>query len=205
MSRDYTLTEALQELKLLTKRIESTIRNTQFCGTLRSEDLKNKDLVCKDTVANFQSINDLIERRSKIKSAIMQANAVTSVEIAGKVYTIAEAISTKEFISEKQRLLETMIGQRATTTNLITSYNNDRQRKIDALIISSFGRDSSQKNNSEDISSITDMYIKKNFVEFVDPLKIDEKIKELEKEIDEFKHQVDYKLSYINAITKITV
>jgi hypothetical protein len=205
MSRDYTLTEALQELKLLTKRIDSTIRNTQFCGTLRSEDLKNKDLVCKDTVANFQSINDLIERRSKIKSAIMQANAVTSVEIAGKVYTIAEAISTKEFISEKQRLLETMINQRATTTNLITSYNNDRQRKIDALIISSFGRDSSQKNNSEDISSITDMYIKKNFVEFVDPLKVDEKIKELEKEIDEFKHQVDYKLSYINAITKITV
>ncbi len=204
MSREYTLTEALQELKLLTKRIQSTIRDTQYCGALRSEDLKNKD-VCKDTVSNFQSINDLITRRAKIKAAIMQANAVTSVEIAGKVYTIAEAISTKEYIADKQNLLERMINSRATTSNAINLYNNDRQRKIDALITSSFGRDSSQKNNAEDISTITDMYVKKNFVEFVDPLKIDDRIKELEKEIEEFKHQVDYKLSYINAITKITV
>jgi hypothetical protein len=205
MSREYTLTEALQELKLLTKRISSTINDTQFCGALRSEDIKNKDFICKDTVSNYQSINDLITRRAKIKSAIMQANAVTSVEIAGKVYTIAEAISTKEYINDKQNLLERMINTRATTSNAINSYNNDRQRKIDALITSSFGRDSSQRNNAEDISTITDMYMKKNYVEFVDPLKIDDRIKELEKEIDEFKHQVDYKLSYINAITKITV
>ncbi len=205
MSRDYTITEALQELKLLSSRISKLITTTSFVNTIRSEDIKNKELVCKDSAANYQSVNELISRRARIKSSIMQSNATTMVEIAGKTYTVAEAIATKEFINDKQNLLDVLKNQKAVVSNQVNNYNTDRQRKIDALINSSFGRDSSQKNNSEDISTITDMYVKKNFIELIDPIKIDDKIKELETDIENFKHQVDYKLSYINAITKINV
>ena len=205
MSRDYTITEALQELKLLSSRISKLITTTSFVNTIRSEDIKNRDLICKDSAANFQSVNELISRRARIKSSIMQSNATTTVEIAGKTYTVAEAIATKEFINDKQNLLDVLKNQKAVVSNQVNNYNTDRQRKIDALINSSFGRDSSQKNNSEDISTITDMYVKKNYIELIDPIKIDDKIKELETDIENFKHQVDYKLSYINAITKINV
>ncbi len=205
MSRDYTITEALQELKLLSSRISKITNGTVFVSTLRSEDIKNKELVCKDSASNYQSVSELITRRAKIKSAIMQSNATTSVEIGGKTYTVAEAIATKEYIKDKEVLLNVLKNQKVNVSNQVNNYNTDRQRKIDALINSSFGRDSSQKNNSEDISTITDMYVKKNFIELIDPIKIDDKIKELEEEIESFKHQVDYKLSYINAITKINI
>lgn len=209
MSREYTITEALQELKLLTSRISKITNGSNFVSTKRSEDNLDADKFNKEAAAAFQSINDLIERRANIKSAIMQSNAVTTVEIAGKTYTVAEAISTKEYISDKKDLLQKLQFQKANTATMVTNYNNDRQRKIDNLIERSLGRDitgkvSSNGDNS-DIKTITEMYTKKNFIELLDPIKVDDKIKALEEEIENFQHQVDYKLSYINAITKITI
>jgi len=207
MSREYTITEALQELKLLTSRISKITNQSNFISTKRSEDTLDVDKFNKEASAAFQSINDLIERRAKIKSAIMQSNAVTTVEIAGKTYTVAEAISTKEYISDKKDLLQKLQLQKANTSTMVTNYNNDRQRKIDNLIERSLGRDITGKQNGDnsDIKTITEMYTKKNYIELLDPIKVDDKIKALEEEIENFQHQVDYKLSYINAITKITV
>lgn len=210
MSREYTITEALQELKLLTSRISKITNSTHFVSTKRSEDNVDADKFNKEATAAFQSINDLIERRAKIKSAIMQSNAVTTVEIAGKTYTVAEAISTKEYISDKKALLDRLQCQKANTNTVVTNYNSDRQRKIDNLIERSLGREitvkgASANSDNSDIKTITEMYTKKNYIEVLDPIKVDDKIKALEEDIENFKHQVDYKLSYINAITKITV
>jgi hypothetical protein len=210
MSREYTITEALQELKLLTARISKITNQSNFISTKRSEDTFDVDKFNKEALASFQSINDLVDRRARIKSAIMQSNAVTTVEIAGKTYTVAEAISTKEYINDKNALLERLKFQKAQAANLVTNYNNDRQRKIDNLIERSLGREitvkgASANGDNSDIKTITEMYTKKNYIEVLDPIKVDDKIKALEEEIENFKHQVDYKLSYINAITKITV
>jgi hypothetical protein len=207
MSREYTITEALQELKLLTSRINKVTNQSQFIGTKRSEDNTDAEKFNREALASFQSINDLICRRAKIKSAIMQSNAITTVDIAGKTYTVAEAISTKEYISDKENLLERLKQQKANSAMSVTNYNSDRQRKIDNLIERSLGRDITGKQGSDnsDIKTITEMYTKKNFIELLDPIKVDDQIKILEEEIENFKHQVDYKLSYINAITKINV
>ena len=204
-TREYTITEALQELRLLSSRINKAINQTKFIGAWKSEDSTAIDRVCPDATAAFQSVNDLIERRARIKAAIMQSNASTTVEIGGKMYTVAEAISTKEYINDRKELLDTLKQQKAEVMETVVSYSTERQRKIDNLIERSFGREGAQKQNPEDIKAISEMYMKKNVIAVVDPIKIDDQIKRLEEEIDLFVHSVDHRLSYINAVTKITI
>ncbi len=205
MTRELTITEGMQEMKLLSAKIDKLISNTTFVDLYRSNSNTTPELLCKDTAEKFQSLQDLIDRRSRIKSAIMQSNAVTSVKIADKTYTVAEALAAKTSILDKKALLERLREGRTRVYNELTSYNADRQRKIDALIEKSFGRDNNGRQHAEDIQSITDIYIKKNYASIVDPIQIDKVITSLEEEIEQFENAVDHKLSYINAITMIKV
>ncbi len=210
MSREYTITEALQELKLLSSKIEKLTTTTRFVCCVKSEDNVDPSTVLKDSSSNFQSILDLMERRAKIKAAIMQSNATTTIEIGNKTYTVAEAISTKEWTQDKKRLIDHLVSQKANVSNEVIRYNSDRQRKIDVLIERSLGTvntgtNRSSNNYSDDIKAITEMYTKKNYIEIVDPIKVDDQIKKLQDELDSFVHTVDFKLSYINAITKIMI
>ncbi len=201
--KKYTITEGLQELKLLTKRINRLIEQTKFVTVRRSEDKNFIDI--NDTPSNVQSIEDLIKRRAQIKSVIMQSNAVTKVEIANKTYTVSEVIAHKEFIKEQENYLEAMRYQYTIAQEEILRYNTERQRKIDTLLQTTFGRDSANKTSVDDIKNITDTYMKQYNIELIDPLKIKEKIDKLQNEIDEFKNTCDFKLSYINAVTIIEV
>jgi hypothetical protein len=199
----YTITEALQELKLLTKRINKLTEDTVFVVSKRSDDRSNVDNTT-NSIKNYQSIQDLIERRSRIKSAIMQSNSSTKVEIMNKIYTVSEVIAQKEYIQEQEELLRRMKEQYLIAQEDVIRYNNERQRKIDQLIQTTFGRDTnSNKTSVEDIKNITDTYCKQYYIDIIDPLKIKEKIEELENSIDSFKNTCDFKLSYINAITTI--
>jgi hypothetical protein len=198
----YTITEALQELKLLTKRINKIIEQSMFVGVKRADDANQN--VCADAARDFQSVQDLIDRRAKIKSAIMQSNAVTKVEIDHKTYTVCEVIAHKSFINEQKMLLQTMKDQYLLAQTQINNYNADRQRKIDTLIQTTFGRDNS-KTSPEDIKTITETYVKKYNIDLVDPLKIKDKIDQLESDIERFENSCDFKLSYINAVTMIQV
>ena len=201
---EYTVTEALQQLKLITKKIQKLIDSTRFISTKTSDDKSNQNPV-GDSVSNFQAINDLIARRTKIKSAIMVSNATTTVEIAGKQYTVAEVIAQKEFIAENTRLLDVLKRQYASAQDTVVRYNNARQAKIDGLIQTTFGREANNKASVDDIKNITEVYQKQYYIDVLDPLNTQVQIEKLEKEIDEFKSTCDYKLSYINAVTKINV
>lgn len=202
----YTVTEALQELKLLTKRIERLINETTFISTKKSDEKNNKDET-QNASKNYQSIKDLINRRSLIKSAIMRSNATTVVEIGNKKYTVSDVISHKEYISEQEQLLEVMKRQYQIIQEEIVRYNTERQRKVDQLIQTAFGRDLNSKSHSnvDDIKNITDTYFRQYNIEIVDPIKLKEKIDELEEEIESFKNTCDFKLSYINAVTIIEI
>ena len=61
------------------------------------------------------------------------------------------------------------------------------------------GRDTCTR--ADDVEAITEVFLKNNPVELVDPLKIGEKIKALEEELEDFEENVDVALSEYNAIT----
>ena len=97
------VTQALNELKLLDSRIEDATNNAIFVIAAKKNEKKvNPNLTKEDfeirSKAFYQSIMDLIERRKKIKAAIVASNAVTKVTVHDEEMTVAEAIERKSTI-----------------------------------------------------------------------------------------------------------
>ena len=166
-----------------------------------------------NTVANFvelakssyQSVKDLIANRAKIKSAVVQSNAVTTVEIAGDTYTVAEAIERKNSIRYDKALLDEMKSQYAKITDMVTKENNRVDAQVDKMLETFLGKDSEKKVSETDLSTISDPYRAKNEWELIDPLNLYEKIQTLESAIDAFEADVDVRLSISNSVTYIEV
>lgn len=78
-----SIARALVELKTLDSRINKIIDSTQWI--LYKTKNKNSNLIeeeyKKSTQSEFQSLNDLIVRRDKLKNTIMKSNSVTEVEV----------------------------------------------------------------------------------------------------------------------------
>lgn len=207
--RKISITEALNELKLYDSKITKAITNATFCGaTKKSSDkvgvIKKEDFD-ERAKASYQSVTDLIANRNALKSSIVKSNAVTEVEIDGKVMTRAEAIERKNSIEYDETLLNEMKRQYANATATVDKENKKVDSKVDDLLTTLIGKDSDKKLNKEDQEAVEKPYREKNEFEFVDPLGLYEKIQALESDIDGFKSNVDTVLVLSNATTFIEI
>jgi hypothetical protein len=158
----------------------------------------------KNATSNHQSIIDLIERKNKIKSAISKINSITLVTIGNKQMTISDAISYKGNIS----LMDSLINKYKTCLTKTKQEFNLLNEKVESIAIS-LAEKALQKDNvkigDKDASNIIDPYIKNNKCSLVDPLKLEELIKNMENDKEAFMSEVDAVLSEINAITFIEI
>ena len=97
MAEKMLVTQALNELKTISNRIDRAIRNAKFITASKTVDKNaapgvSKETFKTDAIASMQSIRDLIDRREKIKAGIIASNAVTEVEIAGEKMTVARLL-----------------------------------------------------------------------------------------------------------------
>ena len=200
-----TITRALVELKTLNSRINKIADYTTFImyKTKSKNSHYAEDDFKQTAISEFQSFNDLVARRDKIKNAIMLSNMTTMVEIAGKKMTVAQAIEFKTTIGYKTILLETMIKQRQQVTIETEAHKQRVQAKIDDNVRIICGKDS--KPDANVIQTVSDGIAKGDPIEVFDPLNLDAVIKTMEKEIEDFSANVDYVLSEANALTKIEV
>jgi len=200
-----TITRALVELKTLNSRINKIADYTTFImyKTKSKNSHYAEDDFKQTAISEFQSFNDLVARRDKIKNAIMMSNMTTMVEIAGKKMTVAQAIEFKTTIGYKTILLETMIKQRQQVTIETEAHKQRVQAKIDDNVRIICGKDS--KPDANVIQTVSDGIAKGDPIEVFDPLNLDAVIKTMEKEIEDFSANVDYVLSEANALTKIEV
>ena len=200
-----TITRALVELKTLNSRINKIVDYTTFI--MYKTKSKNchyaEDDFKQSVTSEFQSFNDLVARRDKIKNAIMMSNMTTMVEIAGKKMTVAQAVEFKTTIGYKTILLETLIKQRQQVTIDTETHKQKVQAKIDDNVRIICGKDS--KPDANVIQTVSDGIAKGDPIDVFDPLNLDAVIKTLEKEIEDFSANVDYVLSESNALTKIEV
>ena len=201
----FTITRALVELKTLDSRINKEIQQTQFmmCKTNKNKHAAQETEFRKKAEENYQSINDLICRRNKIKSAITHSNAVTKVTIGSTIMTVAEAIEKKRSVEYTKTLVEKMRQQRMTATNEVTQHKQRVQNKIDDNIRAICGKES--KADDTVIQSVTEGLWKTDPIELFDPLKLDTEIKKLETEIEDFEQNVDFVLSESNALTQFVL
>ena len=206
-----TLHRALAELKLLDNKIVKAIGLIQPTGLMQKNGLVNnlstKEVFNKDVLGKYQSVQDLIERKTTIKSAIVAANAVTIVEIAGERMTIAEAINFKTVIDLKKQLIKT-IQDRHNSVLSVFNTKNEEIKKValdNAKIMIGRQGDDRVKATDTDVKAIVDPYVKRMEFHLVDPLKAEQLIIHLQEEVDTFEMEVDAALSEINALTTIEI
>lgn len=155
--------------------------------------------------ASYNKVDDLMSRYNAIKKAVTLSNAATTVEIQGKIYTIAEAIWMKNHGVEYQKVyLSTLRGQYNKAQASITKNNDALDKNAEAYVTSMFGSKESKTANAE-VENAKKTYIQNNTMVLVDPGKIIERMEALEAEIAAFEADVDSAISVSNATTTITV
>jgi hypothetical protein len=200
-----SIARLLVELKTLDNRINKIISSTNWViyktknrnYGLTEEEFKKK------TLAEHQSLNDLIKRRNAIKNAIVLSNSVINVQIGGQKMTVAQAIEYKQTIVYKKNLLEYFKQQRQQVIVESEAHRQRVQNKIDDNIKIICGKDN--KPDANTIQTISDGISKGVPIDVFDPLDLEEQIKKLENEIEEFTANVDYVLSESNALTNVTI
>jgi len=203
-----TIHRGLSELKLIDKRIMKSIAEIRPSGFQQKGKLVNgfyeREAFETDAKSKLQSIEDLIERKSRIKSAIVEANGKTTVEIAGKKMRIADAINFKASIDVKRELIRILKSKHDEVKGRINVSNEKLNEQAIRLAETALSKDN-VKINDNDAVAITKPFIEANETHLIDPLKIDEYTETKQKEIDDFESEVDAVLSEINAVTIITI
>lgn len=200
------VTQALNELKLLDSRIVNEICKSKFVASAKTVEKNitpycSKEIFITKAKASYDSINALIERKSKIKAAVIASNATTKVEINGVIMTVAEALELKTSIGYKQDMLTDMKAQLASAKSEMEKKNLDLERKIDNILETMVSKDA--KTKKDDFKEITDPMRTNGEYSLVDPLRIEDVIEKLENEIEGFKSNVDSVLQISNCITTI--
>nr|QBK85898.1 MAG: hypothetical protein LCMAC101_04930 [Marseillevirus LCMAC101] len=197
---ELTVTRALAELTTIKKRVEKLTNNTTFIGT-RTTGQAWKDFQ-PEARANWQAINDLLNRYNNIKFAIIRSNAITRVQVSGMDLTVAEVIVMKECMIQKKTLLQSLRHQRDKTTRGVEQHEREVQKQLDRLLEGLCKGHDGNKDQKQ-ITDVSETYRKNNRCEVVDPINLDKEIEALDRFIDSFNGEVDFVLSESNALTKI--
>ena len=201
-----TIHRALSELKLIGARIQKGIDDLTPSGIVQKDKLVNgvykRDDFEKKARESFQSTIDLIDRKNKIKSAIVKANGETKVTIAGVSMTIADAINFKTSIVHKKALIDSLRKKHNQSKSHLEKNNTTVESNALGLAQAALGK-KEVKIGDNDAQAVMEPYLKANIFELVDPIGVEDKIASMEKKISDFEAEVDAVLSEINAITII--
>lgn len=202
--------QALVELKTLEKRIDTAIRDGKYVVANKHSNGKISGIPVKEyadsILSRFCKATDLIERYNAIKRAVVNSNAVTKVEVAGKTYTVAEAIEMKNHGIERQKkLLDKLVVDYTYAQREAEIANGaDLDVRAEAHIRNMFGN-TDMKGATEDMKRARKEFIEAQTMELVDPLDIKAMIEALRADIDSFNISVDAALSTSNALTIIEI
>lgn len=203
-----TVYEALQEKKLLEKRIAGIdFKNTLFVTYSGKNDTDVSGVPMDKAVAamkaNYTSILHLISNLAAYSAAITQSNAVTKVTMNGKEYTVAEAIARYNNIAVEKKFLQTLANQFVSTKNFVEKHNTDIKdpKKVSEYIQNVLG----EKRTDATISSATDTYYENNLWTILDPNELNNSINDKIEELNSFAERFHFILTQSNAVTEITV
>ncbi|HAG83147.1 MAG TPA: hypothetical protein DCL61_18855 [Cyanobacteria bacterium UBA12227] len=203
-----TVTDALAELTLLAKRIDSAraaLDNNTLIAVVEvgkvPTGFKSREEHAQQARAALQRVDALIARRRLIKRAIVLSNAATMVSVAGQEMTVAEAIEMKNFIAYSESVLNTMTSTYTRTRNEYKAAQARVKERLDKLAMEVLGKNAA----SEKYQSLADSFLAREGVELLDPTNLAEEIERRQAFVEEFKSTCDRVLSISNARTMIEV
>lgn len=203
-----TIHRALAELKLVDSKIEKSIGTIVPVGIYQRGKKIDGHLTLEEFTAQaqagYQSTIDLIRRKEAIKAAIVTANGKTIVKVAGKRMTISDAITMKTTIAFKKLLVERLRTVLKDRIGQLNKANETVKANEQALLKAALGKEQAEVKKT-DIEAISKPFLEANEVHLHDPLKVQQKMDSLEKEISDFETEVDAVLSEVNATTFIEI
>lgn len=202
-TQSMSITQALAELKLLRKRFECVLVDAEFVTLKTKTKQLDTEAFKRSAIGSYQSFKDLLNRYNRIKAAIVVSNATARVTIAGREYSIAEAVERKRSIETEKECLRLMQRQHKDVMERYEAHQKAQQDRLDRLVMQELGKDN--KTSIEIVTQLTATFMESNKAEVVDPLKLEEKIREIQKDLEDFETNVDWALSESNGRTMIEV
>ncbi len=217
MTEKISLTRALVEVKTLNSRISAAINSQIFVSLSKGrasprpiagqfKDIKELE---NTILSEKQSLDALITRRAKIKSAIKKANVETLVTIADVQMTISDAVDLKESIGFDESIQYHARDQLALASNNIEKNRINMETNVQTSIERLIGADGKTKAAGEQntllIEGTKNAIFDMHDLALVDPLDVKKLIKDLEVKISNVKSEIDFVLSEANARTQIEI
>lgn len=201
-----TIHRALAELKLIdakiTKQTNDIIPTAYYQkGKLIAGYMKEEEFIALAN-SQYDSVTDLIKRKSLIKTAIVLANAKTIVRVGEVDMTIADAITNKASIQLKKNLTNSLRMKHQKAVADLNKNNEIVDANVQRLLEATFGKEN-VKVGKEDVEAVRKPYLDANTFHLLNPLDIEKRIEAIEKEVSLFEAEVDAALSEINAVTFI--
>lgn len=203
-----TLYEALSRKRILEDKVSkiTTHRYVDIKKKHADESWGGVDIVDIDKSIHsaYSSEISLIRNLASLKAAINEANVNIKVEIAGKRYSIADAISRQRSLDEEEHMYIRMANNLEAVEREIESI---RERYMNPEAISNYVSKVLGDSKKDDalIQTVTEDYMKKYEPELYDPLNTKEIAKERLNEIALFREQIHYALTQANCSNSITV
>lgn len=225
----YTVHRALAMLKTTKARIERELADEliMWVRVARGQEdvvsgVAVKDIE-RDIQAHYDRITALIANYAKIKAAVVGSNAgvlpgseFRRVNIGGKMLTVAEIIELQDTIygrakkpGFKAKLLAKMKDDFAKAQMDFDDMQEKADEEVNQYIRSLAGKkrdeDETDAGTKALIEATNKMLHEQKDPRIIDPLKVADKIKALENEIEDFRTEADAVLSEQNALTTIDI
>ena len=206
-----TMHQLLAELKTVDSRITKALSNNSFIGNYKGSP-ESEEIEAANTKlrANYQSVTALIENKKTLEAVRAKSNNETKVVIGDNTYTVAEAIKRKHDIKYDKLLLSQLTAQLNETKRIVDNRNELVQREKSNYALKTFEATKTEADvdlsvKLAKIAELEDKYVKENSYTILDPIGLQEKIEQMEKEISYFETNVEAALSVSNAITSVEV
>ena len=213
-----TIHRALAKIKTTEKRFMSLLNEGIFVSSMIGQSQVTpsgrqvKDMV-EEIKANYDSALSLLANYETLKLAVIRANSgitreaagIEEVTVGGKKMLVAEIIAKQKYVMPYYRKFIDLLSFQYNKINNEIERKNSRVHDNLTQVLSNISNGSSEKLTDTQISSISETYYQNNSCFLVDPLKISETIRKLQKRYDDFLDEADSKLSEVNALKIIEV
>ena len=203
-----TIYEALAKKKIIESQLDN-IKNYQLVYTKKKyvDETADGSLISdleKKIQSDYNKSVSLMKNYAAIKAAINEANARTKVKIAGKEYSIANAIARQRNLNKEESMYRSMVVQYHSVEQNVKKSN---ERNLSADAISAYIQKTSNgtKMSEELVRELTEEYKKRFEVEIYDPMKTKETAENALEEIKKFREEIHFALTQANINTMITV
>lgn len=205
---------ALDERDFLCKKIISAINSTYFIACKRVKDDKVRTTGYTDpktfeneAKSSYQSITDMIDRYTRLDTAITLANASTEIKLSDDtVMTRAAAISMrKALVGDTStdftgRLVSVLERQFASVSATANELNAKADRELEQYKDNMTSGDKA-KELTPAVTQTLESLVADNRADIIDPIGVEKEIKKLEDKYETLKKELNSAIKVSNATT----